>query len=161
MDNNFYFAVANFLLMITLFYFLLRRALPAFFRARSTNTRIEMEKVKKLYNEAYRKYEEIEAKLKNADVAGKKLLDSLKQEAELEKQRIIRKARESAYQSKFDSERAVKQEVQKAKESLRQETAELAARLAQNRIQASLSSDDQKNLAQEFLTELEKIKRVS
>lgn len=161
MTTDFYFTVANFLTMILVLYFVLRKSIQSFFRARATNTKLEMEKIKKIYNEAYRKYEEVESRLKNADLDGKKLLDSLKHEGELEKQRIIRKARETSHQIKFDAERVIKQELLKAKEGLRLETAELATRLATQKIQQTLTSADQDQLSTEFLENLSSIKKVS
>lgn len=161
MAQDFYFTVANFIIMIILLYFVLRHSVQAFFRNRATNTRLKMDKVKKIYNETYRKYEEIEAKLKNADIEGKKLLEALKHEGELEKQRLIRKAREAAHQIKFEAERVVKQELTRAKEALRQETTCLAASLAKTRLVELLTAEDQKQLGEEFLANLHKLRRVS
>lgn len=161
MTTDFYFTVANFITMILLLYFVLRKSVQSFFRSRATNTKLEMEKIKKIYNEAYRKYEEVESRLKNADLDGKKLLDSLRHEGELEKQRIIRKARETAHQIKFDSERVIKQELLKAKEALRLETAELTTQLAKQKILQTLTASDQDQLSTEFLENLSSIKKVS
>lgn len=161
MDKSFYYTLVNFGIMVVLLYFVLRRGIRAFFRTRATNTRLEMDKVKKLYNEAYRKYEEIEAKLKNADLDGKKLLDTLKHEGEMEKQRLIRKAREMAVQIKSDAERVIKQEVLKARESLKQETAELATRLALSKIENTISGEDQKQFSMEFLQQLQNPRKAS
>lgn len=161
MDKSFYYTLVNFVIMVAALYFILRRSIKAFFRTRATSTKLEMDKVEKLYNEAYRKYEEIEAMHKNADLEGKKLLDALKHEGEMEKQQIIRKAREMAVQIKFDAERVIKQEVFKAKETLKQETVELVTKLAQGKIESAISSDDQKQLNEEFLQALQNPRKAS
>ena len=159
MDNSFYAALINFAILATLLFILLRKSMGTFFRKRSTDTKIALDKAKDFYSSAYRKYEEIEAKLKNADVEGKKLLDSIRQEAEMEKQRIIRQARETAHNIKFDAERIIDQEVQKAKASLKSETAQLAAQLATKEIESKITADDHNSIHGDFFAELKNLKK--
>lgn len=161
MTKDFYFSVFNFLILSGILFFVLRKTARAFFRKRSTNTKLEIEKAKKFYDEAYRKLEEVEAKLNNVDVEGRKLLGELKQEGHLEKQRMLMQAKDLSLKIKNDTERTVKQEVLKAKEMLKKETSELVAELATEEIKKNITTEDQKSLSQEFLSEIEKMPKVS
>jgi len=161
MDWSFYFSVINFVLFVAILFFLLRKSIIHFFKNRSHSTKNTMEEARKFYESAYRKYEEIEAKLKNADQKGKKLLEELKNEGELEKENLIKKAKEMAEIIKSDAEKTADQELLKAKEILKQQAAHLIAEMAEAELKSKLNLEDHRRLGSEFLAEIQNQKERS
>lgn len=161
MDWTFYFSVINFVLFVAILFFMLRNPILNFFKDRSHHTKNTMEEAKKFYESAYRKYEEIEAKLKNADQKGKQLLKELKNEGELEKENLVKKAKEMAELMKSDAEKTADQELLKAKEILKQQAAHLISEMAETELKSGLTIEDQRRLGSEFLTEIQNQKRTS
>lgn len=156
----FLYSLTNFTILLIVLFVALRKPITEFFRKRSTDTRLEIEKAKKFYDEASHKYQDIDAKLKHADEEGRKLLDSLKRDGELEKHQILRHAREVAQKIKMDSEKIVQQELRRAQEILKAETVNLAAELASRQLESSVTAEDQKTLAGEFIQEVQKLKNA-
>lgn len=161
MDWSFYFSVINFVLFVVILFCLLRKPILRFFKDRSHHTKNTMEEAKKFYESAYRKYEEIEAKLKNADQKGKQLLKELKNEGELEKENLVKKAKEMAELIKSDAEKTADQELLKAKEILKQQAAHLISEMAETELESRLTVEDQRRLGSEFLTKVQNQKRTS
>lgn len=147
----FIFSIINFTILAFILYFVMKKPMQEFFRKRSTDTRVEMEKAKKYYDEASRKFEEIEARLAESETEAKKLLETLRQEGESEKRHALQQAQDLADKIHLDSERIIAQELKKAQEQLKSETASLAAELAGKTVAASLSSEDQAALGKEFI----------
>ena len=154
----FLYTLINFTILLVVLFVALRKPATEFFRKRSTNTRLEMDKAKKYYDEAFRKYQEIESKLKHADEEGRKLLDSLKRDGELEKNQILSHAQNVSQKIKIDSEKIVQQELKRAQEILKTETVNLAAELASRHLESSVTPEDQKALAGEFIQEVQKLR---
>lgn len=151
------FALTNFTILVGALYFVLRKRSSEFFSSRALNTKLAIENAKKLYDEAYRQFEEIEAKLKNADLEGKKLLQDIKDESESEKQQIVAHAKEIAAKIVADSKMIAKQEVIKAKELLKRESVDLAMGLAQKKIESQITDEDQKRLGASFVQSMQKV----
>jgi len=156
-DLKFLYGIANFVILASLLYYLLRKAVPEFFRSRATKTKMTIDEARKSYDEAYRQYEEIEAKLKNADVESKELIATIKEEAEAEKLNIVKRARELAEKIKTDSERIAEQEVKKAGVALKKEAIKLSTELAEELIKQKISNDDQVKLSSNFVSQVKKV----
>ncbi len=155
-DRAFWYSVINFLALVLVLYIMLRKSVTDFFRKRSTTTRLEMEKSRKFYEESRTRYQEMTSKLDQASIEGKKLLDSIKRDGESEKQQMLESAKAFASKIKEDSEKIVQQELKRAQEALRAETANLAAELATKQIRDSITAADQTHLTNEFITEMQR-----
>lgn len=151
-DIKFLVSVLNFLILVGLLYFVLRKKVPEFFRSRATQTKLLLEEARKSYEEACHTYEAIEAKLKNADAEGRGLIAAIKEEAEAEKLTVLQRAKEMAEKIKTDSERLAEQEVKKARVSLQREATLLSVELAEGLIKKSINTGDQKKLSQDFVS---------
>ena len=155
MDKMFWYSVFNFSVLAFILYFFLKKPAKDFFRSRSTLIAVDVQNTKKMYDDAYRKYEEIEAKLKNADVEGKKLLQSLKEEAESEKKHMLQVANEFSEKMEKDTQRIIGNEVKRAVSRLKKETVNLATQLAASELESQLDAEKQKQIGKDFIVELE------
>lgn len=156
MGLSFLWVVINFAILVVGFYFLLRKQAVEFFQSRSLNTKKAVDEAKRFYEESHRKFEEIECRLKNSDVEGKKLIEEIKTQAENEKQRIVTEARNMATKLNADAKKLADQELLRAKNQLQAEAVELAAELAAQKIKASLTDSDQTRLGNDFIQTVQK-----
>ena len=65
--------------------FILKSSAQEFFRKRSTDTRLEVDKARKYYDDATKRFQDIDERLRQSDVEAKKLLESLRLEGALER----------------------------------------------------------------------------
>ena len=155
-DKSVVYAVINFIILIGLLYYVLKKPAKEFFKGRSVDTKDKMTESKKAYDEAYRQFEEIEAKLKRADEEGKGILTTLKEEAELEKQRIVVQAKSYSEKLKSDAQMIAKNEVDRAKISLRAEAVKISAQLAKQKL-SNINANEHANLSNEFIANIGKV----
>lgn len=155
-DLKFAYVVINFVLLVILLRFFFKNPAKEFFNSRALKTKIAIENSKKLYDEAFRYFEEVKAKLNNADVEGKELLNSVKNQAEQEKLKIIAQAKETSEKIKSDALRIAEQEVVKAKQELKSEAVHLAADIAAQQIKEQITPETQIRLGSEFISQIKK-----
>jgi F-type H+-transporting ATPase subunit b len=111
---------------------------------KAANARAEAEELK---NEWRRRMERLDQEL--AEIRNQALAD-----AQRERERILQLAGETAKAIAADAEKAVGQEVQRAREELRGEVARQALALAGEIVRQRLDQDDQKRFIDEFLREV-------
>ncbi len=112
------------------------------------DTKVEVEKLKSGYEEKFKTIEETSRmKIKEAVEEGKKIAQSIKDDALSQSQKII------------DSAKAdIKQEIAKARESLKEEIVNVSMRAVENIIEEKLTPDKDKKLVEKFLEDIDKIK---
>lgn len=154
---KFGFGALNFFLMLFILYLLMRKAIPEYFSSRSLQLKMQTEEAKKLYDKSFRHFEEIEAKLQNADVEGKALIEKIKKQADEEKQRIVAEAKSSAEKILADAERIAEQEMLRASKKLKAEAIKIATGIAREKIEKDISQDDHMRLSGQFIDQVEKV----
>lgn len=150
-DKMFFYSVINFSALLLVLFFLLKKPMQAFFQKRSADTRAQMEKTKKFYDDAEKRYQAITTQLSQASREAQNLIDSLKKDGELEKQRLVAHAKDYANKIKEDAATIVQQELKRAQETLRVETVNLATELATRHVKDTMTSDDHHSLNDEFI----------
>lgn len=148
------FPFINFFLLFGGLGFLLRKMIKEKFQNRSNTIQEGVAEAKKFYDEAFRKYEEIDCKLKNSDVEGKELLETLKQSADVEKRQMIESAKAFADQLQKDTDRMIEQEIKRAGVLLKAETVKWAAEAAEQTIKQKLDDNAQNTMNQEFISQV-------
>ncbi len=103
---------------------------------------------------AEKKYAEYSDKLSRATKEIDEIYASIKKEGELEKERIIAEAKDSAEKIKKQAEQTAAREVLKARAELQAEAARLAVQLAEQTLREKVGKDDQNRLVGEYLTKV-------
>jgi F-type H+-transporting ATPase subunit b len=103
---------------------------------------------------AEKKYAEYSEKLSKATKEIDEIYAAIKKEGQLEKERIIAEAKESAEKIREQAEQAASREVLKARSELRAEAARLAVQLAEENLRQKVGNDDQNRLVGEYLTKV-------
>ncbi len=103
---------------------------------------------------AEKKYAEYSDKLSRATKEIDEIYASIKKEGELEKERIIAEAKDSAEKIKKQAEQSAAREVLKARAELQAEAARLAVQLAEQSLRENVGKEDQNRLVGEYLTKV-------
>lgn len=115
----------------------------------------EMEDAAALREEMEQRFLEYEERLKSIDEQVAKVVSDAKEEAEIEKARLIEEARQTAVRIKEDAQAIADTEIARAKQELLEQTVALAARAAEDAIRAQITDDDDDRLAEEFIDKLD------
>lgn len=148
------FPFINFVLLVGVLLFFLRKPIKKSFESRANTIKDGIAEAKVYYDDAFRRYEEIECKLKNSDVEGKRLLETLRGSAEQEKRKMVADAEDFAKRLQSDTQNMIQQEMIKAQNLLRAEVVNLAAKAAEENLKKTLTSEDQKRISAEFVSDV-------
>ncbi len=141
----------NFILLIVILVKFGRKPTADAFRARREAIENEYKELEAKRVEAEARYQEYEKKLATLEEEAKSIMETFIDQGKREKDRIIREAYETADRIKQQAEFYVQQELEKARESLRREVAELSVKLAEQIIREKITPEDQRRLVQEFI----------
>ncbi|MBI2341016.1 MAG: ATP synthase F0 subunit B [Deltaproteobacteria bacterium] len=147
----------NFLILIAVLFFLLRKPVKEFFKHRSATLKGEVEEAKKLNSEARKQHEEISHRLKKVEQETQGLVDSFKKDGEMERGKLLEQARVYAEKIREDAKKIAENEVKKAREDLKEMTVELARNLAQKSIEREMTDADSDRLTKNYVERLRKL----
>ncbi|MBW1798666.1 MAG: ATP synthase F0 subunit B, partial [Deltaproteobacteria bacterium] len=92
------------------------------------------------------RFQELEKKLKEFEVQKQEIIEQFKADGAAEKEKIIAEAKEGANQILIQADLTIEREIQAARDRLRQEVVEVAARNAQEIIEREIKDGDQDHL---------------
>ncbi len=147
--------IVNFILFVGLLVYVLRKPAKAFWESRAQRIHSEIEQGEQLRREAEGKYRTLEKRFLNLETEIQGLVSSMQREGSDEKKFLLSDAEALAARIRKESERIAAQEVRKARESLRAQAVTLAVELAEKMIRQGLGEEDQKRLADKYLSALE------
>lgn len=142
----------NFALLVIILGWALKRAdIKSLFAKRTEEIREKLENLRRDKEEAERKYREIEAKLKGFERERERIIEDYQREGEAERDRIIAEARKKVQMIMEQAEFTIRQEIQSARDKLREEVVEMAAGQAQEIISRRITEEDQARLVNDFI----------
>jgi F-type H+-transporting ATPase subunit b len=103
---------------------------------------------------AEKKFAEYNARLAQANKEAEELQTRIREEAIVEKGRIVAEANSSAEKIKAQAKVLADQEIVRARTELREEAARLAVQLAEQTLKGAMRPDDQNRLVGEYLTKV-------
>jgi len=143
--------VLNFGILAVIGFFLARKPVAQFFSSRAKSIEDEINELEQKKADAQKKLAEYQTKFKNLDQESKQIVEDYIKQGEEAKKRIIAEAGEQAEKLEDMAKRNIQQEFKSAKAKLQQEIVEKALEKAEEIIKASISSDDQDKLVDEYL----------
>jgi F-type H+-transporting ATPase subunit b len=129
---------------------LAKKPIQKFFLDRHTAVKTAVEEAQRAKAEAEAKAREYDAKIKEVGAELQKLAATFQASAAAEKQRMLEEAEATAKRISKDAEAVIATELEKAQTKLRQETVDLALKLAEEILRREIKGDDQKRLVSEF-----------
>lgn len=136
----------NFVIFAGILIYFLREPFRDFLGDRRERLRKELDEVSHARLESETGFKECRKKMAQADQSIQRLKEELRQEGELEKSLLIRRAKEYAHKIREDAGRMTHQELSRAKETLKKKTFVLALELARKKIEGSITAQDQERL---------------
>ncbi len=143
--------VLNFGILAVGVFLIARKPVAQFFSSRAKSIEDEIQALELKKADAEKKLAEYQAKFKNLDQESKQIVEDYIKQGEEAKKRIIAEAGEQAEKLEDMAKRNIQQEFKSAKAKLQQEIVEKALEKAEELIKASISSDDQDKLVDEYL----------
>ncbi|WP_457551807.1 F0F1 ATP synthase subunit B family protein [Desulfobacula sp.] len=143
--------VLNFGILALAGFFLARKPVAQFFSSRSKSIEDEINSLELKKADAQKELAEYQTKFKNLDQESKQIVEDYIKQGEEAKIRILAEASAQAEKLEDMAKRNIQQEFKSARAKLQQEIVERAMGKAEELIRASISSDDQDKLVDEYL----------
>ncbi|MDY0211918.1 MAG: ATP synthase F0 subunit B [Desulfuromonadaceae bacterium] len=148
--KDFLYRLFNFAILVGGLAYFVAKPLKSALVGRREGIEEELKNAREAAESAEQRFAEYDVKLTRAEEEIEQIKIDIREEAELEKQRIIAEAEKMAAKIKEDSGKTAENEIAKARLVLRQEAAELAVELARNMLKDSFNRDDQARLVEEY-----------
>ncbi|MFA5700747.1 MAG: ATP synthase F0 subunit B [Desulfuromonas sp.] len=148
--KDFLYRLLNFAILVGGLAYFVAKPLKNALANRRAGIEDELKKAREAAENAEQRFAEYDAKLTRAEEEIEQIKIDIREEAELEKQRIVAQAEEMAAKIKEDSGKTAEHEIAKARLALRQEAAELAVALARDMLKDRFNRDDQARLVEEY-----------
>jgi F-type H+-transporting ATPase subunit b len=145
------------LLVIILFVVVRKTSIKDFFSNRREEIRKKFEDLNKNRELAESRHKELEKKLREFEAKKKEIIEQYRAEGAAEKEKIIGEAQQRAKQILDQVDLTIQREIQAARDRLKQEVVDSAAKKAQEIIAKEIKGSDQDQLVNEFIKKVEKL----
>jgi F-type H+-transporting ATPase subunit b len=145
----------NLLLLLGVLVYLGRKPVLNYMSERRLRIQDNLASSERLLSEAEARLAEWNQKASKLDVEIEELRQMARERAEQEKAQILEDARVTAERIKRDAASGVDREVERAKQALRDEAADLSVELAGKLLQEQVTDGDRDRLVDEFVAEIE------
>lgn len=148
----------NFVCLIGLLIYLLKRAVVEHFEQRLKGYRELVEKAENAKAEAEKNHRVIAERISQLQSSADQSMQQARSEAEELKQRMIADAKVLAQKLQEEAQRSAQLEVEKAKAELRKELLERALEASRTSFKKNLGSTEQKQLQNEFVEKIQVVR---
>lgn len=148
----------NFILLVIILVLVFRKTrIMDYFSTRSEEIKKKLEDLKRDKDEAERKYKEVVEQLKNFEAKRNDIIEQYRKEGIHEKDRIISDAKERVKHIIAQSEITIEQEIESARNQLKQDIIDIASKRAQDILVEEIDEKDQENMVVEFVEKVGKV----
>ena len=146
--------MVNFLILIVLLQRFLYKPLTQFLATRADGIKRSLEEAKAAREAAAKAQQEYEARIAATRREAAALRESAVREVEEERQRLLKVSRDEAARLLTEAKTQIEQEVKRAKAELRAEVVGLSLGVAERLIGRSLTTEDDRRLAEQVVQEI-------
>lgn len=133
---------------------LLKKPIATFLSSRREEIQRLLAELETKTAEARAEHARVQEKLATLEAETRKIVDELITEGEAEKQKIIEAAHREADYIQQQAQIAIEQEIQAARDRLKDEVIDLSVEAAENIIEKKMKAEDQKRLVSEFMSKV-------
>jgi F-type H+-transporting ATPase subunit b len=155
-DFTFVLQAINFIILAFVLYRFLFKPLTQFMEKRADGIRHSLEEAKRARDEVVQARAEYEESLRTARQEAAALRQRMEREVADERERAMQHAREESNRMIAQARTEIEQEVRRAKGELRSEAVNLSLTAAERLVQRSLTDEDHRRLAEQYIEELER-----
>jgi F-type H+-transporting ATPase subunit b len=149
------FQFINFGILVAILGFFGGKAINGALAARHDQMKKDLEEAAATREDALARLKRQESRLANLEAEVTRLRESIKEEAQLEEQRLLTGAEEKARRIQDETRFLVDQQVKEAEQTFRREVAAASARIAEDLVRKAVRPEDQTRLDQAFIADLE------
>jgi F-type H+-transporting ATPase subunit b len=149
--KDFLYRVFNFAIVVGVLVYFLSKPLKKGLSGRRNDIEKALADSEQVKLAAEAKFAEYDQKLASANAEIAEISSAIKREGELEKEKIIASARETAIKIEQDAESAAALEIAKARKELQTEAVRLAVELAEELLKTNFTSEDDTRLIDEYM----------
>ena len=155
-DFTFVLQAINFIILAFVLYRFLFKPLTQFMEKRAEGIRHSLEEAKRARDEVVQARAEYEESLRTARQEAAALRQRMEREIEQERERLVHASREEAQRMITQARSEIEQEVRRAKAELRSEAVNVSLTAAERLVRRSLTDEDHRRLAEQYIEELER-----
>lgn len=156
-DRVFQGTVINFLVLVALLAWVIRKKANPALAARRAEVEKELAEAQRLRADAERRHRETATRLEKLDQEMAQIRHEMVKAGEAERDRIVAQAEEKAARMRRDTSFLIEQQIKQLRKELTQQAANAAVLAAQALLQKETTSADQDQLAEAYLTRLEEV----
>jgi F-type H+-transporting ATPase subunit b len=149
--KDFLYRVFNFAIVVGILVYFLAKPLKKGMAGRREEIAAALAESEQVKLAAEAKFAEYDQKLAAASAEIAEISSAIKREGELEKEKIIASARETATKIEQEAEKAAALEIAKARKELQTEAVRLAVELAEELLKTNFTSEDDTRLIDEYM----------
>jgi F-type H+-transporting ATPase subunit b len=153
-NGPFAFMILNFVILVYLLVRFAKKPFVQYLENRHTSIRDNLAEASKMREEAREKLDVIKGKLSNLEREIAEIKESVKKDAELEKQRIIADAQAQAEQLVLGAERTLEEEVRRARRMLEREAVSAAMTASEKMIRQKITDVDRKRINEDYFQQI-------
>ncbi|MEK6726395.1 MAG: ATP synthase F0 subunit B [Deltaproteobacteria bacterium] len=142
----------NFAILLIVLYKVAAKPLRDFIASRSEGIRKALDEARLAREEAEKRYKEYQEKMGKLTDEAKTLKDSIVEEGNKEKARIVEEANTAALRIKEQAQFLAEQEIKKARQVIKEETANLIVEMTEEKLKREIKGFDQEKLIMEYLS---------
>ena len=150
--TDFLYRTVAFVIMVAILTKLLRKPIANFLNSRRDEIQRMLEQLEVKTAEAQKNNSELQTRIAAVEDETRKIVDELIAEGEAERKKIIEAAHRQADYIQQQARISIQQEVQAARDSLKDEVSDLSVAAAEDVLRKNMQTDDQERLVREFMT---------
>jgi len=155
---EFLFKVVNFLLLVFLLFWFLRKPIKSKLKERHELLRRNFEEAEKEKAFWEKQLEELKIRVKGLEEEAKLIREKIIAEAQREKERILEEAKKEAERIRLEAQRTMEEERRKLENLFREKLVSRTLKLLEKILKEHLTPKDQKKLLEDFVQDLRRIK---
>lgn len=153
--SSLFYPVLNFVLLLAVLLYYLRKPAQAFFADRRSRIHAELLEAAQLKKDAEVRQARWQRRLADLESDLETIRETSRERAETEREHILADARAAADRIRRDASSAIEQELRRARERLRDEASDLAVELAAGLLREQVTDTDRDRLLDEFIARIE------
>ena len=148
---DFAWRMANFVILVGFLYWFLAKKIKEFFSGRRGDIKISLEEAAAAKAEADNKFKEYAAKLEKATGEIDGIVEMIKAQGLVEKEKIVEDAKKAAAKIEEDTKARMDQEFKGASNQLREEAVQLSVRMAEELLKRSITAQDHEQMVRDYM----------
>jgi F-type H+-transporting ATPase subunit b len=147
----------SFVLICILLVYVLKKPMKAFLNKRRDEIKHSLDQATRKEEESEKSLQEWQQKINLLTQEIKTLHDSIRQEGEKERKKIMERTQEAGRKIREEAQALIEQEMKKARMVLKKEMVDLSVKLAEDLLRAQTQPQDQERLVKEFIGKMKEM----